>query len=91
MKVTPLSDRILVKADPKEETVGTIIIAQERPLSGSVVAVGPGRVLETGQLVPMNVKVGDKVFFGKFAGSPLRLGDEEFLVMSEPDVLVKVV
>jgi chaperonin GroES len=94
MKGIPLSDRILVKPDKEEEKVGSIIIGKDaasRPLRGTVVAVGPGRTLETGTLIPMSLRPGDTVMFGKFSGSEIRLGQEDYLVMSEPDVLMKLV
>jgi chaperonin GroES len=90
-KFTPLHDRILVRRMEEGESVrGGIIIpdtAKEKPQEGEVVAVGPGKVTEDGERQPMEVKVGDKILFGKYSGSEVKLGDEEFLIMREEDVL----
>ncbi len=87
----PLQDRILVKRlEEKEAKKGSIIIpdtAKEKPQEGEVVAVGPGKVTEDGKRQPMEVKVGDKILFGKYSGSEVKLGDEEYLIMREEDVL----
>lgn len=91
MKVKPLHDRILVKRlEAKEVKKGGIIIpdtAQEKPQEGEVIAVGPGKVGDDGKRQPMDVKVGDKILFGKYSGSEVKLDDEEFLFMREEDVL----
>jgi len=90
-KIKPLQDRILVRRlEEKEVKQGGIIIpdtAKEKPQEGEVVAVGPGKVTEDGERQPMEVKVGDKILFGKYSGSEVKLGDEEFLIMREEDVL----
>ena len=90
-KFKPLQDRILVKRlEEKEAKKGSIIIpdtAKEKPQEGEVVAVGPGKVTEDGKRQPMEVKVGDKILFGKYSGSEVKLGDEEYLIMREEDVL----
>lgn len=90
-KVRPLHDRIIVKRLPEEEkTKSGIIIpdtAKEKPQEGEVIAVGNGRILENGQKVPMDVKVGDKVIFGKYAGTEIKIEGEEYLIMREEDVL----
>jgi chaperonin GroES len=90
-KIKPLQDRILVRRlEEKEVKKGGIIIpdtAKEKPQEGEVVAVGPGKVTEDGERQPMEVKVGDKILFGKYSGSEVKLGDEEFLIMREEDVL----
>jgi chaperonin GroES len=87
----PLQDRILVKRlEEKEVKKGGIIIpdtAKEKPQEGEIIAVGPGKVTDDGKLQPMSVKVGDKILFGKYSGSEVKLGDEEFLIMHEADVL----
>ena len=87
----PLQDRILVKRlEEKEAKKGSIIIpdtAKEKPQEGEVVAVGPGKVTEDGKRQPMEVGVGDKILFGKYSGSEVKLGDEEYLIMREEDVL----
>lgn len=91
MKVKPLHDRILVKRlEEKEIKKGGIIIpdtAKEKPQEGEVIAVGPGKVGDDGKRQPMDVKVGDKILFGKYSGSEVKLDDEEFLIMREEDVL----
>jgi chaperonin GroES len=91
MKLRPLHDRVLVKRlEEKEVKKGGIIIpdtAKEKPQEGEVIAVGPGKVTEDGKLQPMSVKVGDKILFGKYSGSEVKLGDEELLIMRDEDVL----
>ena len=91
MKIKPLHDRILVKRlEEKEVKKGGIIIpdtAKEKPQEGEVIAVGPGKVGENGKRQPMDVKVGDKILFGKYSGSEVKLKDEEFLIFKEDDVL----
>ncbi len=91
MKVRPLHDRVLVKPYEEEEkkTKGGIIIpdtAKEKPQRGKVVAVGEGRILENGERVPLCVKVGDEVIFGKYAGTEIEIDDEKYLVMREEDI-----
>ncbi len=94
MKIRPLADRVVVKRIEEEEVKkGNIIIpdtAREKPQKGEVVAVGPGRVDEKGNRVPMEVKVGDKVIFSKYAGSEVKIDDEEYLVMREDDILAVI-
>ena len=91
MKIKPLHDRILVRRlEEKESKKGGIIIpdtAKEKPQEGEVIAVGPGKVGDDGKRHPMDVKVGDKILFGKYSGSEVKLNDEEFLIMREEDVL----
>jgi len=91
MKVTPLRDRILVKRlEEKEVVKGGIIIpdsAKEKPMEGEVVAVGNGKILDNGQKVTMEVKAGDRILFGKYSGSEIKIDDEEFLIMREDEVL----
>lgn len=90
MKLTPLHDRIIVKPAPAEEvTKGGIIIpdtAKEKPLQGTITAVGKGRTDDSGKLIPMQVKVGDKILYGKYAGTEVTLDSEELLMMKENDV-----
>jgi chaperonin GroES len=90
-KIQPLHDRILVKRlEEKETKKGGIIIpdtAKEKPQEGEVIAVGPGKRDEHGKLMPLDVKAGDKILFGKYSGSEVKLGDEEYLIMREEDVL----
>jgi chaperonin GroES len=91
IKLRPLHDRVLVKRlEEKEVKKGGIIIpdtAKEKPQEGEIMAVGPGKVTEDGKLQPMSVKVGDKILFGKWSGSEVKLDDEEYLIMKEDDIL----
>jgi len=92
MKIRPLHDRVIVKRlEPSEKTSpGGIIIpdtVKEKPQEGEVVAVGPGKLLDTGKSSPMNVKAGDKVLFGKYAGTDVKVDDEDYLIMREDDIL----
>lgn len=91
MKVRPLQDRILVKRiDEEETTKGGIIIpdtAKEKPQQGKVEAVGKGKVLDNGSRVAPDVKEGDTILFGKYAGTEVKLEGEEFLIMREDDIL----
>ena len=91
MQVKPLHDRILVKRLSEEEkTAGGIIIpdtAKEKPAQGEVVAVGPGRRTEDGKRVEPEVKSGDKILFGKYSGTEIKVNNEDFLIMREEDVL----
>jgi chaperonin GroES len=93
MKIRPLQDRILVERIEEEVKKGGIIIpdsAKEKPQQGKVIAVGPGRVDEKGNRIPMEVKKGDTILFGKYSGNEIRIGDEEHLIMREDDVLAVV-
>ena len=91
IKLRPLNDRVLVKrVEEKEVKKGGIIIpdtAKEKPQEGEAIAVGPGKVSEDGKRQPMGVKVGDKILFGKYSGSEVKLGEEEFIIMREEDIL----
>lgn len=91
MKIRPLQDRIIVKrVEEEERTKGGIIIpdtAKEKPQEGEVKAVGPGKVTEEGKKIPMEVKVGDRVLFSKYAGTEVKLEGEEHLIMREDDIL----
>ena len=91
MQVRPLHDRILVKRLSEEEkTKGGIIIpdtAKEKPQEGRVMAVGSGKTFEDGKLVPLEVKTGDKVLFGKYSGNDIKLEGEEHLIVRESDIL----
>jgi chaperonin GroES len=90
-KVKPLRDRILVKRiEEKEQKVGGIIIpdsAKEKPTEAEVVAVGSGRVLESGRRLPQAVKAGDKVLIGKWSGTEVKVEDQEYLILKEDEVL----
>jgi chaperonin GroES len=90
MKLTPLGDRVIVKPKaPEEVTKGGIILpdtAQEKPMEGEIIAVGNGKTDDTGKKIAMDLKVGDKVLYGKYSGTEVKLNDEEFLIMRESDV-----
>jgi chaperonin GroES len=91
MRFRPLHDRVLVRRiEEEQKTKGGIIIpdtAKEKPQQGEVLAVGPGTRDETGKLVPLDVKVGDKVLFGKWSGTEVKIEGEELLIMKESDIL----
>ena len=95
MKVRPLQDRVLVKRleENLEKTKGGLYIpdsAKEKPQQGKVIAVGKGRVSDDGKVLPLDVRVNDKVLFGKYSGSEIKVDGEELLVLRESDVLAKV-
>jgi chaperonin GroES len=91
MNIKPLADRIVVKPlEASEKKQGTIIIpdtAKEKPMQGEVVAVGPGKVSDSGQKVAMEVKKGDKILYGKYSGTEVQLDGADYLIMRESDVL----
>ena len=91
MNLQPLEDRIVVRpAEAEEKTHSGLVIpdtAKEKPQQGKVIAVGNGTTLPNGQVVPLQVKEGDRVLFGKYAGTEVKFGDEEHLVMREDDIL----
>jgi chaperonin GroES len=91
MKIRPLQDRIIVKRLEEEEaTKGGIIIpdtAKEKPSEGLVIAVGKGKVLESGKQIPLDVKKNDRILFGKYSGTDIKIEGEEYLIMREDDVL----
>jgi chaperonin GroES len=91
MKVRPLHDRLLVRRIEEKETArGGIIIpdtAKEKPMEGKVLAVGNGKVLENGTKVPLDVKVGDKILFGKYSGTEIKIDGEEVVIVREDEVL----
>ena len=90
-KLKPLSDRVLVKPIEKEvEKKGGIIIpdtAKEKPQEGEVIAVGPGKRDENGKIIPMDVKAGDRILYGKYSGTEVKIEDEEHLIMHQDDIL----
>jgi chaperonin GroES len=92
--VRPLHDRLLVKRIEEKETVkGGIIIpdsAKEKPQEGKVIAVGNGKVLDNGNKVALDVKAGDKILFGKYSGTDIKIDDEEYLILREDEVLAVV-
>ncbi|MBW2625228.1 MAG: co-chaperone GroES [Syntrophobacteria bacterium] len=91
MKYRPLHDRVIVKrVEEEEKTSGGIIIpdaAKEKPQQGKVIAVGKGKILENGKVSPLAVKKGDRILFGKYAGTDIKIDDEEHLIMREDDIL----
>jgi chaperonin GroES len=91
IKIQPLGDRLIVKpVEPKEVKKGGIIIpetAKEKPQEGDVLAVGKGRIADDGKLIAMEVKAGDRVLYGKYSGTEIKIDDEEYLIMKEEDVL----
>ena len=91
MKFRPLHDRVLVRrVDSDEKTPGGIIIpdtAQEKPMEGEVIQVGPGARDESGKLVPLDVKPGDKILFGKWSGTEVKMSSEEYIIMKESDIM----
>ncbi len=94
MKIKPLADRVVIKpAAAEEKTKGGIILpdtAKEKPVVGEVMAVGPGKVTDDGKKVLLEVKVGDKVLYGKYSGTEVTLDGEEFLIMREADIFAIV-
>ena len=94
MKIKPLHDRVIVKRIEEEETTkGGIIIpdtAKEKPSEGKVVAVGNGKLLDNGQLQPLAVKKGDRILFGKYSGTDIKIEGEEHLIMREDDIIAIV-
>ena len=91
MKFRPLQDRVLIRrVEPDAKSSGGIIIpdtVKEKPMEGEVVAVGPGARDETGKLMPLDVKAGDRVLFGKWSGTEVKIDGEELLIMKESDIL----
>jgi chaperonin GroES len=91
MKIRPLHDRVLVRRlEEEEQKVGGIIIpdtAKEKPQQGEVIGVGNGKLLENGERVPLDVKVGDRILFGKYAGADVKIDGEEYLILREDEIL----
>jgi chaperonin GroES len=91
MKIRPLQDRVIVKRlEEEEKTKGGIIIpdtAKEKPQEGKVIAVGKGKITEDGKVIPLDVKVGDRILFAKYAGTEVKIEGEEHLIMREEDIL----
>ena len=91
MKFRPLHDRVLIRrVDPEAKTTGGIIIpdtAQEKPMEGDIVAAGPGARGDDGKVQPLDVKVGDRVLFGKWSGSEIKIDGEELIIMKETDIM----
>ena len=93
VNITPLHDRVIVKRiEEKESVKGGIIIpdtAKEKPQEGELVAVGSGK-REKGELIPLDVKVGDRILFGKYSGNEIKVDDEEYLILKEDEILAKI-
>ncbi len=94
MKLRPLADRVIVKrVDSETKTASGIVIpdaAAEKPDQGEVLAVGPGKRSDKGELTALTVKVGDRVLFGKYSGNDIRIDDEEFMILKEDEILAKL-
>ena len=94
MKIKPLSDRVVIAPAPADEKVqGGIIIpdtAKEKPQKGKIVAVGPGKTSDTGELINMSVKVGDTVLYGKYSGTEVTIDNEDYLIVRESDILAVI-
>ncbi len=94
MKINPLGDRVVVKpSEAEEQTEGGIILpdtAKEKPQKGEVIAVGPGKKSDTGDTIPMEVKKGDTVIYGKYSGTEFNFEGEEYLIMHENDILAVI-
>ena len=90
-KIRPLHDRVIVRRlEEERKSAGGIVIpdsAKEKPIQGEVIAVGTGKILEDGKVRPLDVKAGDKVLFGKYSGTEVKVGNEELLVMREEDIM----
>ncbi len=94
MNIKPLSDRAVIKPAPPDEKVqGGIIIpdtAKEKPQKGEIVAVGPGKASDTGEIIAMSVKVGDSVLYGKYSGTEVTIDTEDYLIVRESDILAVI-
>jgi chaperonin GroES len=94
LKIRPLHDRVIIKRLEEERTSpGGIVIpdtAAEKPIKGKVIAVGKGKILESGEVRPLDVKVGDNILFGKYSGTEVKVDGEELLVMREEDVMAVI-
>jgi len=94
MKIRPLHDRVLIKRlEEEEQSEGGIIIpdtAKEKPIQGTVIAVGKGKILKSGDVITLDVKKGEKVLFGKYAGTEVKIDGEEYLLMCEDEILAVV-
>ena len=94
LKLNPLADRVVVQpAEAEEKTKGGIILpdtAKEKPVEGTIVAAGPGKISDNGELMKMTVKVGDKVLYGKYSGTEVTIDGEEYLIMRESDIFAVI-
>ncbi len=91
MKIKPLHDRVVIeRLDQEDVSVGGIVLpdsAQEKPMRGKVVALGPGKILDDGKVIPMSVKQGEEVLFGKYSGTEIKMDGTEYMVMREDDIM----
>ncbi|MDE2196800.1 MAG: co-chaperone GroES [Gammaproteobacteria bacterium] len=94
MKLRPLHDRVIIKRlEAETKSAGGIVIpdtAKEKPMKGEVIAIGPGRILDNGQKVPVSVKIGDKVLIGKYSGTDFKMHDEEYVSVEEKDIIAVI-
>jgi chaperonin GroES len=94
VNITPLHDRVLVRRlEEKEQVKGGIIIpdsAKEKPQEGEVIAVGAGKVTDDGKRIPLDVKAGDRILFGKYSGNDIKIDDEEYMILKEDEILAKI-
>ena len=94
LKLNPLADRVVVKAaEAEEKSKGGIILpdtAREKPVEGTIVAAGPGKISDNGEVIKMTVKVGDKVLYGKYSGTDVTIDGEEYLIMRESDIFASL-
>jgi len=94
MKIRPLHDRVIIKRTEEERTSPVVFVnaaaATEKPIRGKVIAVGKGRILENGEIRPLDLKAGDKVLFGKYSGTEVKVDGEELLVMKEDDIMAVI-
>ncbi|OGU33576.1 MAG: co-chaperone GroES [Ignavibacteria bacterium GWA2_35_9] len=94
MNLTPLADRVIIKpSEAEEKTKGGIILpdtAKEKPIEGTIVAAGPGKITDDGKTVKLGVKIGDKVLYGKYSGTEVTVEGEEYLIMRESDIFAIV-
>ena|SRR5512147_2609423 len=94
VNLKPLADRVIVRSlEAEEKTAGGLYIpdtAKEKPQQGEVIAVGPGKISDDGKKIPMEVKAGDKILYGKYSGTEVRVGSEDFLIMRESDIFAIV-
>lgn len=90
-KLTPIGDRVVVKPEPEEQKTRSGIVlpdtAKEKPQEGTVVAIGSGRILDNGQKVPLEVNIGDKIIYSKYGGTEVKIDEEEYIILSERDIL----
>ncbi len=93
-KITPYGDRVVVRPVREEEVLASGLVipdtAKDKPQQGEVVGVGPGRIDDSGKRIPLEVQIGDRILFGRYAGNEIKLGNDEYLVLKESDILAKL-